>query len=66
MSSAGLSSALARIGAVVSHSVAAGAMGTIAIPATAAALLGYLAYQLIRWLAPGTSPAAVIPAERAT
>ena len=62
LSAAGISSGLAAIGAAVGGGMAVGAMGVIAAPAAAAAILGYLAYRLILWLAPGTPPATAVRA----
>jgi len=57
LSAAGISSGLAAIGGAVGGGMAAGTMCAIAAPAAAAAILGYLAYRLILWLASSTAPA---------
>jgi hypothetical protein len=54
LSAAGISSGLAAIGATVGGGMAAGTMLTVAAPAAAAALLGYLIYRFALWLAPST------------
>lgn len=50
LSAAGISSGLAAIGSVVGGGMAAGTVAVIAIPAAAAALIGYFIYRLFRWL----------------
>jgi len=62
LSAAGISSGLATIGAAFGRGMAVGTMITVAAPAAAAAILGYLIYRLALWLAPRTPPDPVRPA----
>lgn len=60
LGAAGISSGLAAIGATVGGEMAAGTMCAIAAPAVAAAIAGYLIYQLTLWLSASPAPPTAI------
>jgi hypothetical protein len=60
MPAAGISSGLAAIGGTVGRGMAAGTMCIIAAPSVAAAVLGYLIYQLTFWPSSSAPPATAI------
>lgn len=62
LGAAGISSGLAAIGATVGGGMAAGTMCAIAAPAIAAAIAGYLIYQLTLWLSASPAPPTAISA----
>jgi hypothetical protein len=65
MPAAGISSGLAAIGGTLGGGMAAGTICIIAAPAAAAAVLGYLNYQLTLWLSSSptshSDPSSTVP-----